>query len=429
MPLRLVLLSLVLFGALLLGLVLVNGNLVALAIPLAVYLAAVLFHTPDDFRLSARRTLSSEAITQGQEVKVSLAITNEGDALDELLVEDAVPPQLEVITGEPRVIIALKPGETYRLEYSLRTRRGSFSLDTAFVYGREAFGLFQRSMTLSAPAKLLVMPEVQRVRQVKIRPRRTRDYAGPVPSRQGGAGVDFFSLRDYQPGDPLRWLNWKATARHEESLFTNQFEIERIADVGLILDARQQSDIPHPVASLFEYSVRVTASLADVFLNAGNRVGLLIYGRGQERTFPGYGKVQRERILRALGSAQPTENYALQNLAYLPTRFFPARSQIVMISPLRSEDLPVLVRLRALDYSLLVVCPDPVSFEASLYADSPLMAQAERIARLERTLLLHKLQRAGIQTINWKVTQPFDQVAYAALGRMPRGVHAIGRVS
>ena len=317
--------------------------------------------------------------------------------------EDGVPPQLEVIKGEARVIIALKPGETRVMEYSLRARRGSFRLDQAALCACETFGLFQRTATLTAPAQLLVIPEVQRMRQVIIRPRRTRDYAGPIPSRQGGAGVDFFNLREYQTGDPLRWLNWKAAARHTETLFTNQFEVERITDVGLILDARQQSDIPHPGASLFEYSVRVTASLADVFLNAGNRVGLLIYGRGQERTFPGYGKVQRERILRALGNAQTSDNYALQSLAYLPARFFPASSQIVMVSPLRIEDMQVLVRLRALNYSLLVISPDPVAFEASLYTNSQQVALGTRMARLERTLMLHKLQRAGIQTIDWDV--------------------------
>ena len=429
MSLRLLLLSLLLFGVLLTGMVLVNGSLVALAIPLAVYLTAVLLYAPEELKLSARRTLSSEAIIQGQEVKVSLAISNAGAAVDELLVEDLVPPELEVIKGEARVIIALGPGETHVMEYSLCARRGSFHLEQTALCASEAFGVFKRTATLTAPAQLLVIPEVQRVRQVIIRPRRTRDYAGPIPSRQGGAGVDFFHLREYQPGDPLRWLNWKAAARHNETLFTNQFEVERITDVGLILDARQQSDIPHPGGSLFEYSVAVTASLADVFLNAGNRVGLLIYGRGQERTFPGYGKVQRERILRALGKAQTSDNYALQSLAFLPTRFFPARSQIVMISPLRSEDMDVLIRLRALDYSLLVISPDPVTFEASLYAPSPQMAIGTRVARLERTLMLHKLQRAGILTLDWDVSQPFDQVAYAALGRTPRGTHAIGRVS
>ncbi len=420
------LLSGLLLTILFIGLVLVNGSLVTLAIPLAVYLAAVLIFSPEELQLSAQRTLSAPAITQGQEVTVTLEITNSGSAVDELLVEDELPVQLELVSGERRVLLALKRGETRQVSYTLRVRRGSFILEHASVRACETFGLFQRQGVLSAPAHLVVVPQVTRLRQLIIRPRRTRDYAGPIPSRQGGTGTDFFTLREYQPGDPLRWLNWKAIARQMDTLFTNTFEQERIADVGLILDARQQSDIPSPNGSLFEYAVHVTASLADAFLNDGNRVGLLIYGHGQERTFPGYGKVQRERILRALARAQTSDNFALQNLAYLPARFFPAHSQIVMVSPLCAEDLPVLFRLRALDYSLLIISPDPVSFEASLYAASPNVVMGTRIARLERALLLHRLQRAGIQSIDWDVRQPFDQVAHSALGRLPRGTHAVG---
>jgi uncharacterized protein (DUF58 family) len=234
--------------------------------------------------------------------------------------------------------------------------------------------------------------------------------------------VNFFGVREYQLGDPLRWINWRVTARHAESLFTNEFEQERIADVGLILDARQQSDVLSPDGALFEHAVRATASLADVFLNAGNRVGLLIYGSGMERAFPGYGKVQRDRILRALARSKTGFNYALESLEYLPTRFFPARSQLVVISSLDPDDLPVLVRLRAHGYQVMVISPDPIDFEAKS-ADlgrRGTFELATRIARAERRLLLRELQRVGIQIVDWQVTQPLDQVIRVSLGRLPQ---------
>ena len=80
----------------------------------------------------------------------------------------------------------------------------------------------------------------------------------------------------------------------------------------------------------------------EALLNDGNRVGLLIYGFGMERTFRGYGKVQQERIMYALGQARTGHNFALESLGYLPTRFFPAGSQIVMVSPLLRTDVPAL---------------------------------------------------------------------------------------
>jgi hypothetical protein len=113
-------------------------------------------------------------------------------------------------------------------------------------------------------------------------------------------------------------------------------------------------------------------------------------------------------------------------LTYLPTRFFPVRSQIVLISPLWEEDLPILIRLRARGYQLLVISQDPVSFEAKALGSDPLASLATRIARLERTLLIQKAHQIGIQIVNWQVDQPFDHAVHATLGRIPLWFRAVG---
>jgi uncharacterized protein (DUF58 family) len=237
--------------------------------------------------------------------------------------------------------------------------------------------------------------------------------------------VDFFGLREYQMGDPRRWINWRASARHNQQMFVNQFEQERIADVGIILDARAQSNIvlqngSAPTgAALFEYSVQAAGSLSEALLNDGNRVGLLIYGFGMERVFPGYGKVQQERILYALGQARTGKNFALENMGYLPTRFFPAGSQIVMISPLIGSDVPAFTQLRACGYEVLLVSPDPVDFEAralGVVEDLP-----HQIARVERAISLRKLQHMGVRVLDWKVDHPFEPLVRAQLSRAQTG--------
>ena len=249
--------------------------------------------------------------------------------------------------------------------------------------------------------------------------------AGQIPARQGGPGVEFYGVREYQPGDPTRWINSRATARHPQSLFVNEFEQERVADVGLILDARRQSDVRTHDGALFEYAIQAAAALADTFLHRGNRVGLLMYGRSLDWTMPGYGKVQRERILRALARAETGDLPVLERLDYLPTRLFPARSQIVLISPLLPHDLEMLTILRARGYQLLVISPDPVSFEQRGLAGQPEAATAARIARLERALLLQRCRRTGVAIVDWPIDVPFQEIAEAALSRPPIGL--IGR--
>jgi uncharacterized protein (DUF58 family) len=224
--------------------------------------------------------------------------------------------------------------------------------------------------------------------------------------------MDFFGVRQYHLGDSLRHVNWKKSVRHTTDLFTNEYEQERIADVGLILDARPHCDISFQGQRLFEFAVRATASLAEMFLKEGHCLSLLVYSMAVLRVFPGYGKTQRERILRALANADTGINYAMEHLHYLPARLLPPRGQLIYISPLASSDMEPLLRFRARGYHLLVISPDPLHFEQQdkSAASQTDYQRALRFAKIERDLLCRNLNRAGIQVVNWKVNQPLSSV-------------------
>jgi uncharacterized protein (DUF58 family) len=423
---RLLVLGILIYLLLVAGLVALDGRLLALTLPLGIYMLAALLFGPQEPQLRVTRILSADRVSEDDPVTVSLSFTNAGSALEEVIIRDLLPSSLEPLVGEAQLIAALPRGGTLEMTYTLVAKRGRFDFGPIEVQANDRLGLFRRQALLSAPARLGVLPRTPKLRQVTIRPLRTRGYAGPVPARQGGSGIDFFGVREYQLGDPRRWINWRVSARHPRTLFTNEFEQERIADVGLILDARRRSDVCLPHDSLFEYAIRATASLADAFLADGNRVGLLVYGRFLDWTFPGYGKVQRERILQALACAETGESQVFDNLDYLPTRFFPAQSQLVLVSPLCRGDLPMLLRLRARGYQLLVIRPDPVAFEAGALPPQSAVDLARRIAGLERLLLLRQLQQAGIQVVDWQVDQPFDRVVHASLHRASHWFRAVG---
>src|SRR5690606_26167852 len=117
----------------------------------------------------------------------------------------------------------------------------------------------------------------------------------------------------------------------------------------------------------------------------------------------------------ALGAARTGHNFALESLGYLPTRFFPSGSQIIMVSPLMNTDVPAFMQLRACGYEVLVISPDPVDFEArALGVDG---GPAWRIARVERALLLRKLQRMGIRVLDWQVSRAFEPLVRSTLNR------------
>jgi uncharacterized protein (DUF58 family) len=282
---------------------------------------------------------------------------------------------------------------------------------------------------LPAPANVLVFPNVTQLRQLHIHPRQTRGFAGPILARRGGSGVDFYGVREYQIGDSPRRINWRISSRHEQEFFSNEFEQEAIADVGLILDSRKQTNMVENDVTLFEYSVLAAASIADAVLQEGHRVSLLVYGFGMERVYPGYGKVQKKRIMRALAQAEPGDNYALESLVYLPTRLFPAHSQIILISPLSTDDLHPLLRLRAQGYEVLSVCPNPLNYAVRLRSqrmdakkqDPEMNATVLRLAQIERALLFGNLRRSGIQIVDWQIDQPLASALHTVIAQPPHG--------
>jgi uncharacterized protein (DUF58 family) len=419
---RWLLLSTLIAGLVLVGLATLRGDLLALAIPLLIYAGAALLDRPTPPQLSATRSFSAQRLANGEPAQVSVSITNMGARPTTVLLEDQLPQRLTLIEGQPRMLTTIAPGTSVDLEYTVASARGLYQFLGLRANVQDQLGLFNTTAPLPAPGQILVVPEVLRLRRIEIRPRRTNVYAGLIPARQGGAGIEFYGVREYQPGDPTRWINARATARNPQNVFVNQFEQERVADVAIILDSRRQSDVRTRDGALFEYAIQGAGALADTFLHRGNRVGLLMYGRSLDWTLPGYGKVQRERILRALARAETGDLPVLERFDYLPTRLFPARSQIVLISPLLPHDLDMLASLRARGYQLLVISPDPISFEQRDLGEQPETATATRLAQIERALLLQRCRRSGITVIDWPTELPFQQVAEAALSRPPISV-------
>jgi len=408
------------------GMISVRGEFLALALPLVTYLLLGYLFAPEKVRLEASRSLSIERVSPDQNVEVTVTVTNHGSSLEEILLEDVLPVGLTVRSSHSRHLLRLAKGESYTFAYTASGPRGGYVFEAVEAQVNDHLAVNSTRFRMEAKGRLFILPPVTRVRHVSIRPRRTRVYAGTIPARAGGAGTDFFGVREYQPGDPPHAINWRLSARYAEALYANEFQQERVADVGIVLDGRQRTNEFARGHSLFEYSVQAAASLADAFLNQGNRVGLLLYASYLGWTFPGYGKIQRERILHALANAKVGASQVFSDLEHIPTRLFPPESQLVFVSPLSDDDLMPLIQLRAQGYDVLVVSPNPIKFELSyLPTANANVDLAGRVIQMERLLLLQRLQRASIHVLDWDVKEPFDLLVKRRLGRSPYWLRAV----
>lgn len=425
---RSLLLSLLTYSLLLAAIITVHGEFLTLALPLVTYLLVGYLQAPEKVRLEATRRLNIERAVPNQDVDVTVTVTNHGPDLQEVLLEDLVPDGLTVRSGSSRHLVRFSKGASFTFAYTVSGPRGGYVFDGVEAQVNDPLAVRSGTVRAEAKGRLFIMPPLLRVRNIVIRPRRTRVYAGTIPSRVGGSGTEFFGVREYQPGDPPHSINWRASARYSETLYANEHQQERVADVGIVLDGRLKTNEFGHGHSLFEFSVQATGSLADALLHQGNRVGLLLYTSYLGWTFPGYGKIQRERILHALANAKTGDSQVFSDLEHIPTRLFPPESQIVFVSPLVDEDLKPLIQLRAQGYDVLVVSPNPVKFELSyLPVSNAEVDLAGRVLQMERMLLLQKLERANIHIIDWDVKDPFDLVLKKRSARSPVWLRAVGR--
>lgn len=229
------------------------------------------------------RRCSRDRAEIGQFVDVTLTVTNTGryplvwSILEDLLSRHALlppPPRLET-HGRRVYLLGLKPGERTLLSYTLQCcGRGFFQIGPAILETGDLFGLFRRWRVVTRPAFLTVLPELLPIEGFDIASRRPigeirmthRLYQDPT--RLAG-------IRDYRPGDSLRQIHWRATARTGQ-LQSKLYEPSSIAGATLVLDFHRNS---YPDMARAELGITCAASLAAAICAQQQQVGLVTNGR------------------------------------------------------------------------------------------------------------------------------------------------------
>lgn len=238
------------------AIILQNGALVGLGVTGLVLLAfahlTVLRARP---LLTVRRTARPPRVHVGADCSVAI----EGRTLARtplLMLTELVDDGLRVA----RFALPASPPDTpVRATYRIpTTRRGRHELGPLLAFVIDPFGLARRAWEVATPNELIVRPRLHSV----LSPRRglggepdVHAQGKRLPTQQTAA--EFLALREYEPGDDPRRVNWRATARRGE-LMVRQDEAAAPGRVVLVLDVRPEA---YDAAS-FEAAVEAIASIA-----------------------------------------------------------------------------------------------------------------------------------------------------------------------
>ena len=189
-------------------------------------------------------------------------------------------------------------------------KRGHVLIDGFELSTRFPFGFFRRRRRLRARnVDIIVYPKPEVISdKLHLLPM----YAGRIPSLRRGAGHDLFSMRDYQPQDDLRHIDWKATARSRR-LTVREFTSEDERRITIVLDTRLPGEPNDQLRLRFEKGVVQTASLLKHFVEERAVVGLVLgdevgpFGSGMEQL---YRCLRRLALVMPVAAAQP-ENFEI----------------------------------------------------------------------------------------------------------------------
>jgi uncharacterized protein (DUF58 family) len=115
-----------------------------------------------------------------------------------------------------------------------------------------------------------------------------------------GAGVDFADLREYQPEDDIRYIDWNVTARMDTP-YVRQYVEDREISAWFLLDLSPSMDFGPLQGPKRAVLIDVVTTLARLLTRHGNRVGAIFYGDGVGRTVPAQsGRMQVLRLVNDL---------------------------------------------------------------------------------------------------------------------------------
>lgn len=308
-------------------------------------------------------------------------------------------------------------GEQQVFDYTVRpTDRGEYVFGHLNVYASSPLRIVKRRFVFQKDHMVPVYPSIIQLQQYDFLAINNRlSNIGLKKIRKLGHTQEFEQIKDYVPGDDIRTLNWKATAKRNQ-LMVNQYQDEKSQPVYSLIDTGRVMKMPFNGLKLLDYAINSALAFSNVALKRNDKTGLVSFSKNVENFLPA---AQKSTYL----------NNILETLYNIDTEFTDSdfgalyghikrkinqRSLLLLytnfehISALKRQ-LPYLLAL-AKKHVLVVIFFENSELEKLIATDAEDLQAiyhktiAEKFS-LDKKLMQKELQRYGIQTILTKPEQ------------------------
>jgi uncharacterized protein (DUF58 family) len=263
-------------------------------------------------------------------------------------------------------------------------KRGKYNLGPFLVYFFDPFGLFFLKKTYSVYSELYVYPKTFMIQKLPTLTKGMLPWFGIETGRVSGDEHEFYGIREYKPGDPVKKIHWLTTAR-KNTLIIKQFQQLVFFRATIIFNLEKERNYGEGKECVAEYMIKIAASLAKHLIE--RNVSLQLIAHTQEMVHMPFNKGPEhlEDIFRFLSLAQAESRVGFGEIFEEFSNYILHDSSLIVI--MLDKDWESLPRILSLEKRNISFIP---------------------LVLLSSTFLDHNQKQKDIKNLNMDLPQVFD---------------------
>lgn len=297
-----------------------------------------------------------------------------------LLLQDIFSPGFGEDKKRRLLLEKIKGKQEIAITYEGRCfKRGLYRIGPVTVFFSDPMGVFCKSKKYDLYSQLIVYPKIFRIHRFPSLVKGNISLIGIGTRRASGDEFEFFGIREYKPGDPIKRIHWRSTARLR-TLAVKEYEQYAAYSVTIVLDLMRSSNIGRGKETTLEYAIKIAASCAKYLIDRGVLVQLIAHGVGPV-VFPfNKGEFHLQEILKFLATAEAEGGVSLSELLTVNSDFIPIYSTVILI--MNDTDSDVLVNIAELKARDISVIPIILLTSTFLYLEKPEVVKSQKMKLL-----------------------------------------------
>jgi len=257
----------------------------------------------------------------------------------------------------------LMPNSADKLIYHcLCPQRGRYDIGPLNAYFFDPLGLFYFKQVYPVYSEVYVYPRTFNIRKFPALNKGTSPWLGVETSRVSGDDDEFYGVREYKRGDPLKKIHWMVSARKNQ-LIVKEFQRQSFFRATIMFNLEKDDNFGEGKESVAEYTIKIVASIAKYLINLGVSVEIISHA-GEVVHIPfNKGADHLEEILKFLTIAQAESRVTLLELfTTFQRNILEDSSLIVVMTDKNKAFLPAMLSLGVRNVSLVPIFLKSLTF-------------------------------------------------------------------